>query len=198
MKGKATIFMAVIAAVMMSFATLADLEGNYAIDTKSSQVKWTGYHLAKSYEHYGFVTVKSGNVSFDEGRLKGGTVVIDMTSITNADVEKPKDNSKLVNHLKSEDFFDVANHPEARLVIRQAKEKSPGVFSTTADLTIRGITKPITFDTRITESGNGGFIATSKLRINRTDYKVMYGWSIENAMLDSEFELDVKIAGRKN
>ena len=123
--------------------------------------------------------------------------MIDMNTITNKDLEQEKDNAKLVGHLKSDDFFAVSKFPEAKLVIKSTEKKSGNIYKTVADLTIRGITKEITFDTEINSISKTELEAKAKLRVKRTDFEVMYGWSIENAMLDGEFQLDVKLVAKK-
>lgn len=186
-----------MASVVFAFAfTSTDKVDTLKVDTQKSKVKWTGYHLAKSYEHTGFVEIKSGQLQISGNSLKGGEIVMDMTSITNTDVENEGKNKKLVNHLKSDEFFGVEKFPDAKIVIKKSK-KEDDVYKTTADLTIRGITKEIMFDTVIKSISNDKFEATAKLRVPRTEFEVMYGWSIENAMLDGEFQLDVTIVAMK-
>jgi len=64
-----------------------------------------------------------------------------MTTITCTDLKEGGAN-KLVGHLKSDDFFGVANHPEAKLVITNVAAKgTPGDYKVTADLTIKETTK---------------------------------------------------------
>lgn len=153
---------------------------------------WTGYHLAKSYSHTGSLAVKSGSLEITDGQLAGGSFTIDMTSLTNTDLEKAKDNAKLVNHLKSDDFFAVDKFPEAKLSITNVGSKGAGKYDVTADLTIRGITKPVTFEA--TQSGNADAPTfAAKLSIERTQFEVMYGWKIENAVLGGEFDLEVNL-----
>lgn len=179
----------------MSF--IAPSANTYKIDTKASELKWTGYHLAKSYEHTGNVQLKSGSLTTDGEKITSGSFVIDMTSITNSDIEDEKDNKKLVSHLKAEDFFHVEKHPEAKLVITGSEETGDNTYETTGDLTIRGITKEITFDTVIEKITDEEIVATADLRVPRTEFKVMYGWSLENAMLDGEFRMEVKLVAKK-
>lgn len=168
----------------------------YSVDTAASELKWTGYHLAKSYEHTGAIKLKSGKVSVEKGLITSGEFVIDMTSLTNTDVADAEKNGKLVGHLKSADFFDVANNPEAKLVITKSVASGNGTLKTTGDLTIRGITKPIEFETKLKENGKQ-IEAIADLKIVRTDYNVMYGWKIENAMLSGEFRMEVKLVASK-
>lgn len=194
MKTTSIIILAVIGTFLMSFVTLDD---RLQVDKKASQLKWTGYHLAKSYEHWGYVNLKSGTIATDGKKITSGEFVIDMTTISNKDLEKEKDNAKLVNHLKSDDFFGVQKFPEAKLVIKKTEKKSGNIYSTVADLTIRGITKEIKFDTEINSIDKSSLEAVANFKVKRTDFEVMYGWSIENAMLDSEFGISVKLVAKK-
>jgi polyisoprenoid-binding protein YceI len=170
---------------------------SYKVDVKASQLKWTGYHLAKSYEHWGSVDLKSGSLVTDGKKITSGEFVIDMTTLVDKDLEKEKDNAKLTKHLKSDDFFGVEKHPEAKLVIKKTELKSGDTYSTVADLTIRGITKEINFDTVVKSIEDNSLEATADFKVLRTDFQVMYGWSIENAMLDGEFRIEVKLVAKK-
>jgi polyisoprenoid-binding protein YceI len=168
-----------------------------SIDATQSTIKWTGYHLAKSYEHHGHVQIKSGSVEHDNGTLTGGTILLDMTALTNDDLTKAKDNAKLVKDLKSERFFNVADFPTASLTITKATKTSGGAYDIMADVTIRGITNPVEFQLTQTSS-NDAVVFDGKLAIDRTKFDVMYGWSIENAMLSNTIDLEVHIvAGLK-
>ncbi len=160
----------------------------FNIDTEKSTVKWTGYHLAKSYDHYGNVNIKSGSLEIENGKLTGGTIVIDMNSITNEDIAKEKDNAKLVNHLKSEDFFNVSEFPEATLNITSANA-SGSTYQVEGNITIRGITKPVQFEAQKT----GDKAYSAKVTVNRTEHEVMYGWKLENAVLGGDFDLEVSL-----
>jgi len=156
------------------------------IDIEASTVQWTGFHLAKSYEHVGNVKIKSGEVKMKDGALVGGKVVIDMSSITNNDVEGDK-NAKLVNHLKSDDFFNVEKFPEASIVIMSV-DQSGDDYDVKGEVEIRGIKQPIEFT--LTQSDNS---LDGTLSIDRTKHEVMYGWTLENAMLSNNFELEVHV-----
>ncbi len=195
MKKTVASFMVIVLVASLSAFKASSVDGDYTLDTNASQLKWTGYHLAKSYEHYGFVKIKSGKFSVTNGKITSGEFVIDMNTITNTDVESAKDNAKLVNHLKSDDFFNVKNFPEAKLVIKKSETSGSGL-NVTGDLTIRGITKTIEFDAVLNDTGNRAE-ATADIKIQRTDFQVMYGWKIENAMLSGEFRMEVKLVGTK-
>lgn len=182
--------------IFLSATAFLPLDDTYVVDTNASALKWTGYHLAKSYEHYGNVKIKSGKFAVSGGRIISGEFVIDMNTISNTDLTNAKDNTKLVNHLKSDDFFNVKKFPEAKLVIKNS-EPNGANLKVTGDLTIRGITKTIDFDATLKENGNGQTEATADIKVQRTDFQVMYGWKVENAMLSGEFRMEVKLVGKK-
>jgi len=192
-KVKVTFFSIILVSILAAFAPA---DSTYTVIGNESQLKWTGYHLAKSYEHSGNVNIKSGKLSVANGRINSGEFVIDMTTITNNDLKDAKDNTKLVNHLKSDDFFNVKKFPEAKLVIKKSEPSGSGL-KVTGDLTIRGITKSIEFDATLKELADNRIEATADLTIQRTDFEVMYGWKIENAMLSGEFRMEVKLIAKQ-
>jgi len=193
---KKTILSFLSLALLVAFSAFRNADIVYNIDSEASQLKWTGYHLAKSYEHTGLVKLKSGKLAVNKGVITSGEFVVDMSSLTDTDITDAEKNGKFVNHLKSPDFFDVANNPEAKLVITKSTSAGNGILKTTGNLTIRGITKTIEFDTKLTETKNQ-IEAVADLKIVRTDFQVMYGWKVENAVLSGEFRLEVKLVGKK-
>lgn len=188
---KKGLFLTVLSLTVLLFAFMPKEKVAYTVDASKSTVKWTGYHLAKSYEHIGNVAIKSGNLEATDGKITGGSIVIDMTSITNHDQEG-KDKAKLEGHLKSDDFFGVEEHPEAKLDITKVEgNKASG------KITIRGITEEISFDLTDINVTDDMVSASASLNVDRTKHKVMYGWTIENAMLSNEFKLEVNIVANK-
>jgi polyisoprenoid-binding protein YceI len=191
---KLTSILSIVALLMFSAFNSAD--DFFAVDLNASELKWTGYHLAKSYEHQGNVKLKSGKISIAGNKITGGEFVIDMNTISNNDLTNAKENAKLVNHLKSTDFFNVKAFPEARLVIKKSEPTASGL-AVTGDLTIRGITRQIEFVATLKEPEAEKIEVTATIVVQRTDFKVMYGWKVENAMLSGEFKMDVKLLAKK-
>ena len=126
-----------VTALTFSFTTL-DKEKK-EIKTDASKVVWKGYKVTGSHE--GTISIKSGDLIFESDKLTGGEFVMDMTSITVTDLEGDY-KGKLEGHLKSDDFFGVANHPTASLVITNAEPSGKNAYNVTGDLTIKGVTKP--------------------------------------------------------
>ena len=142
------------------------------IDAEKSSVKWKGEKVTG--EHTGTINIKSGILEFKDAKLTGGNIVIDMASIENTDLEGEY-KGKLEGHLKSDDFFGIATYPEASLVITKVKEgKKEGTYEITGNMTIKGITNPITFTATFIDD-NGTTIANANLIIDRSKYDVKYG-----------------------
>ena len=97
------LFVGALSLGLSSFITRPAEE--YSVDVSASQLKWTGYHLAKSYAHWGHVNLKSGSLTLDGNRIATAEFVIDMTTLASKDIEDAKDRAKLDGHLKSDDFF---------------------------------------------------------------------------------------------
>ena len=159
------------------------------LNTKESKIEWEGEKLTGSHE--GTIMFKEGYLTMDGDKITGGEFIVDMTSIAATDLEG-EGKQKLEGHLKSVDFFGVANHPTAKLVIKNATKKGDA-YGIIADLTIKGKTNPVTFDLEM-----NGDTATADLTIDRTKYDVKYGsGSIFDGLGDKviydEFKLDVKL-----
>lgn len=167
---------------------------NLKVDTQSSYITWHGYKVTG--KHFGKVKIKDGDLKFEDGKLTSGSFEIDMTSINVEDLSGDGA-KKLEGHLKSEDFFGVEKYPTAKFVITRAAEAKPGEYRIKGDLTIKSITKPITFDAYISEKG-GKQTATAKIKIDRSEYNVRYGSgsffdNLGDKTIYDEFDLEVNL-----
>ena len=101
-----------------------------------------------------------------------------------------KAGTRLVSHLKSDDFFGVAAHPEATLTFTNAVPIAEG-YKITGEFTIRGITNTETFELNL-----NGNTATAEFEIDRSKYNVKYksGSFFENLgdkLINDELKLRV-------
>ncbi|GAB4242192.1 MAG: hypothetical protein Kow0027_00490 [Saprospiraceae bacterium] len=189
--------MLTVAFVGMSF-TVANVE-TYRVDTAQSQLTWKAYKVTG--EHEGTINLKSGNLQFQDGKLTGGSFIIDMTSINNTDMEG-KMKAKLEGHLKSADFFDVENHPTASFVITNAISRgTPGDYKIVGNLTIKNHTKEIKFLAKVNEEG-GKLVAEADITVDRADFDVRYGSgsffdNLGDRTIYDEFDVHVKLVATK-
>ncbi len=160
--------------VLLSFSSFAqgNSSGKTDIDLKLSKLEWTGKKLGG--EHYGEIQLSAGHLTFTKNKLTGGTFVMDMASITCADITDEKSNRRLVDHLKSEDFFSVVRFPTSKFVITKVEPKSTNEYTVTGNLTIKEKTNPITFTVKVTTM-NKQTIAEATLVFDRSQYDVKFG-----------------------
>jgi polyisoprenoid-binding protein YceI len=139
----------------------------YTVDASQSELVWTGAKVTG--QHHGTVDIKSGELHVDEGTISGGKFVLDMNSINTQDLEGEwKD--KLDGHLKSEDFFDVASNPEASFEVTSvAAGATEGTLTVSGNLTIKGVSKNITFDANVEELTDATAKVTADFNIARED-----------------------------
>lgn len=160
------------------------------VDTAASSVVWTGRKV--SGQHHGTVKIKSGSLTVDEGKLTGGNFVIDLNTITNQDLDGEY-KTKLEDHLRSDDFFDVANHPEARFEITGVREGSEAnAVVVSGNLTIRGVTKNITFDADVEEASDTAVKATADFNIAREDWGITYSGQADD-LISKEINLKITL-----
>jgi len=161
------------------------------VNTETSAVTWKGYKFAGS--HSGNITLESGSLMFEEDKLTGGEFTVDMTSISVTDLEAGKGKEKLEGHLNADDFFGTATHATASLVFTKVVASGKNSYDVTGDLTIKGITKPITFEVSVY-----GSKATASLKVDRTNYDIHYGSAnftdtLKDKAIYDEFDLVVDL-----
>ncbi|MAZ37349.1 YceI family protein [Salibacteraceae bacterium] len=142
------------------------------VDTKASTVNWKAEKVTG--EHVGTINIKSGELVNEGGSIKGGTIVMDMTSIVCTDIADPSTNAKLIGHLKSDDFFSVEKNNTATFEITNIKVISAKKVTITGNMSIKGITNEQSFEATTSLVG-GKMNITGIMKIDRTKYKVVYG-----------------------
>ena len=176
-------------ALFLTVTTVASAQTK-KVDASKSKITWIGKKVTG--QHEGTVNLKDGALVFKGTKLTGGTFTVDMTSLTATDLTGEYQ-GKLNGHLKSEDFFGTEKFPTSKLVFKKVADKGKGVYTITADLTIKGITNPVTFDMNVKAN-----TATSSLKINRTKYDIKYGSgsffdNLGDKAISDDFELNVTL-----
>jgi polyisoprenoid-binding protein YceI len=172
----------------------------FRVDQANSIVRWNGKKVTG--EHHGTIAMKSGIFDVTNKTITGGSVEIDMTSILNEDIKDAAMNGRLVGHLRSDDFFSVEKFPVSRLQLREIKNLTGNEVEYTGDLTIKGITHPVTFRAITVVDGNI-LKANGKITVNRAKYDVRYGSgaffsNLGDKLIYDDFTLDFSIEAVKN
>lgn len=163
---------AVLAAPALAFGA------TYEVDSAHSAAHFTVKHMMVSNVRGDFGKV-TGTVNVDEKDITKSSVdvVIDASSINTRNAGRD-------GHLKSPDFFDVANHPNLTFKSTSVEKAGEGKLKVAGDLTIRGVTKPVVLDVEgpAQIKGMDGVMrmgATATTKINRKDFGLNWNKALE-------------------
>ena len=170
----------------------------YTLDTLNSNIEWKGYKVVKSdnTSHFGTIKFESGDITIKDGKLESGAFVADMNSLENMDlINDSEKKSKLENHLKSGDFFEIEKFPTASYEITKVTASEVGDYNTILEgnLTIKGITKPVNFNANVSVQNEMVSISTEPTDINREDFGVKFSIPAENGILKNEITLQISV-----
>lgn len=144
----------------------------YKIDANHTDVvaSWSHFGFSNPIAHFGKV---DGSITYDPAKVSASKVEVTLPlSGLNSHVGDFDD------HLRSEDFFDAAKFPNVTFKSTSVKAAGEGKLTVVGDLTIKGITKPVTLDVTINKVGMqpmakreaAGFNATTIIK--RSDFGV--------------------------
>lgn len=147
----------------------------YVLDTQGNHafIQFKIKHLGYSWLIGRFNTF-SGGFALDKDAVDKSAVQvdIDVASVDSNHAERDK-------HLRSDDFFDVAKHPKASFVSTKIEKTGENTANITGNLTLKGVTKPVTLATTYIGGGNDpwggyrqGFEATTEIRLK--DFGIDY------------------------
>lgn len=166
----------------------------YTFDQSNSKITWVGKKVTG--KHDGAFQTFSGAADVNVADLSKSSVavVIDMSSITT-------DNERLIKHLKTPDFFDVAKHPHAKFTSTSITPIPAGSGAAThtvaGNLEIKGVSKPVSFPATI-KLGDAGAELDGEMTINRQDFGVAYKGKPDDLVEDNvtiKLELRAKKEG---
>jgi|Laugresu1bdmlbsd_1035121.scaffolds.fasta_scaffold01607_5 polyisoprenoid-binding protein YceI len=187
-----------IAFLSMSFINPVK-ESSFKVDVQKSNIAWNGKKVAG--QHSGNIKLSGGTLSLNKGELSNGSFSINMNSITCTDLQGEWAD-KLVGHLKADDFFGVEKFPTSSFVITKVSPASAGTVNISGNLTIKGITKAISFPASMSVSGNTLTASAKGVKVDRTKYDIRYGSksffdSIGDKAIDDEFTIDINLVATK-
>lgn len=171
---------------------------SFKVDATKSSILWNGKKV--SGEHSGAIKFASGSISFNGKSLVGTSLVVDMNSITCSDITNAEYNAKLVGHLKADDFFGTEKFPTAKLDITGSKALGGDKYEVSANLTIKGITKPITFPATVKKVKNS-VVGAADVTIDRTQFDIRYGsasfFNVGDKAINDNFTLKISLVAAK-
>ena len=194
MKKSKIILFAMAFAAFSFVSQSAFAQDNFKVTVENSKLTWKGYK--PTGDHTGTITLASGNISLKNNKLTGGSFVADMSTIKDAD-----GSAKLEGHLKSEDFFEVAAFPTAKFDITKIENKETKIH-VTGNMTIKGITKQITFPAALAVNKDNVTLTSDTFQINRADFNVKYKSKtffndLKDKFVNDDFDFQVTIVAEK-
>jgi len=172
---------AVCAAAVAAFSLPAfSATTTYQIDPRHSDAQFAVAHLMISTVRGEFHGI-TGMVVYDDGDVSKSSVnvTIDATTVDTREPDRDKD-------LKSDKFFDVANHPSMTFKSTKVEAAGPGKLKVTGDLTIRGITKPVVLEVTVPKApikdpwGFQRSAVSGTTKINRQDFGVAWNKTLDS------------------
>jgi polyisoprenoid-binding protein YceI len=166
--------------------------GDYKIDPAHSIIGFAVRHL---------------EINWVEGRFKdfSGTIRFADADITKSSVEFTAKIESIDTgveardkHLRTADFFDAVKYPEMTFKSTRVERKAKDSYVLHGDFTLKGVTKQISLPFTITGAikdpwGNTRFGINAQTKINRRDYGITYGNTMENGGLDVGNEITISL-----
>ena len=179
----------IILAALATMPLNAVIAADYAIDPGHTYVSFAVNHLGFSTMR-GKFDRQSGSMQFDPGAKKASVMIeIDATSIDTG-------HDKRDAHLQSPDFLNAVENPTITFKSTAVTWSGSVLATVTGDLTILGVSKPVTLTVTSMNCGphpfskkeTCGFDATASIK--RTDYGVNYGMPAIGEVLDLQIEVE--------
>lgn len=165
----------------------------WSVDAAHTRIGFSVTHMVVS-EVDGEFKKATGKVLLDEADLTKSSVEleIDAASVDTGNADRDA-------HLRNGDFFDVEKHPKITFKSTQIK-KAGKAYKVTGNLTIRGVTKPVTLDVEITQAvtnpwGKQVRGVKVKGKINRQDFGVAWNKALDKGglVVGQEVTFNIKL-----
>jgi len=179
----------------LALSPLAAFAAPWTVDEAHTQVTFSVEHLCFS-DTNGIFREFDAEVDFDPEDIDATSVTftIDAASIDTFWAARDE-------HIRGADFLDVENHPEIVFTSSDVEQTGEDTARVTGDLTIRGVTRPVTFDAVLRNIGPNPFnpdqtIAGFKLtgEIDRTEFGVDFGAPAIGTVIPVTIDLEMSPA----
>ena len=172
----------------------------YTAEAGASTIEWKGFKPTGT--HNGVIGIESGVLDIVDGKIAGGTFLMDMSSITVLDIPADdENNAKLHKHLTSPDFFDVEKYPSAAFEITGLEEVE-GKMMLSGNLTLKDAKNNVTFPVSVSNDGDTMTLTSETFSIDRTKWNVQYGSksifdNLGDKFINDDIELKIMVRASK-
>lgn len=147
-------------------------EGEYKLEKTHAYLTFSYLHLGFSRPVVGFSSFEVAlDLNQDDVSKSGLTVAVDPASVDTGV-------AKFDDHLKSDDFFDIENHSDISFVATSIEMTDDNALAITGDLTMKGITKPITLEATINKAANHPMRKTPTIGVSASGTLMRSDWDL--------------------
>ncbi len=166
----------------------------WTVDTAHSEIGFSVKHMMISKVKGSFASYDA-TVEADEKDLQGALIdfKIDVASINTNNEDRD-------NHLRSADFFDAENHPHITFKANEIAKKGDDEYELTGDLTMKGVTRPATFEveyggTGVNPWGVEVVAFSGEGKVNRKDFGLTWNQALETGgvMVGEDIKLNLEL-----
>ena len=184
---------------MSTTSLTPELTGTYTLDPSHSRVGFVARHAMVSKVRGAFNDVSAtGYLDVADPTKSHLEVVIQAKSIDTRNADRD-------NHLRSNDFFDMDNYPEIRFASTAVTPAGDGSFRVTGDLTIKGVSKPVTIELEFTGAAvdpynNQRIGLEGTVAVNRKDWGVNWNAALEagGVLVSEQVTLEIEVSAIKS
>ena len=172
---------------------------------EGSTMNWRGFKTHVPWDHTGMIKIAGGEINMEGENMVAGSFHVDMNSIalTGSLKDNEEKSKRLIGHLRSDDFFALDSFPTTTFditrVVAMEGDSVKATHMISGNLTIRGITKNISFPAMVMMHDQKLHIKAETFTIDRTEWNVMYdseSWigeiteATKEKLIDHNIELD--------
>ncbi|MFS4458174.1 YceI family protein [Bdellovibrio sp. HCB2-146] len=185
-------------ALLLTFASVvlatSALAAKYEIDPAHTNVMFTAPHLVVS-KVKGRFDKFNGSFEFDEKTMQLSDIQVTIKTDSINTNEKDRD-----KHMRSPDFFDSAKYPDMTFKSKKVHYDKDKPDKVDGDLTIRGVTKPVTLDVdyngAVTDAwGNRVVTFEAETKVNRKDFGMIWNKALDKGGVTVGDEIKIEIEG---
>ncbi|MDH3266365.1 MAG: YceI family protein [Gammaproteobacteria bacterium] len=183
-----------LAATLLGLALNASAElsdvpsGAYSLDKTHGYITFTYSHLGFSTPHVGF---RSFDVALDLDNENVANSAVDVT-IDATSIDSRVD--AFDGHLNGQNFFDTANHPTITFKSASFEAAGEDKFNIVGDLTIKGVTKPVTLDATLKKAANHPMKKTPTIGVTAGATVSRSEWGLSRAVPNVGDEITIHIS----
>ena len=188
----------VISFIAFSFTNIK--KTNYKVNTETSKINWKGFKPTGS--HFGTIDLDNGNFIVKNDKIVGGEFTINMNSIS--DLDMPADNeynAKLVDHLKSADFFYVEKYPNGSFQIKETENRDSKTLIK-GELTLKDISHPVSFLADLNIENGQLTLKSESFKVDRSKWNIRYKSKsffddLKDKFIEDDMEISIEVIANK-